>query len=39
MSDALVNAQLVDKRTAQREIDILLVFPDGYNRSKFLNNS
>jgi len=39
MSHALVNAQLVDKRAAQRKIDIVSVFLNGYNGSKLLNNS
>jgi hypothetical protein len=39
VGDALVNAQLVDERTGQREIDIIAVFLDGYNGSKFFYNS
>ena len=36
MGYALVNAQLADKRAAQREINIVPVFTDGYNGSELL---
>jgi hypothetical protein len=39
MCHTLVNAQLVDKRATQREINIISVFFDCYNGSKFLNDT
>ena len=39
MGYALVNAQLVDKRAAQRKINIVSVFLNGYNGSKLFNDA
>ena len=36
---ALVNAQLVNKRAGQREVNIVSVFLNSYNGSKLLNDS
>ena len=39
MGNALVYLQFVDKRTGQCEVDILTVFLNGYNGSKFFYNA
>ena len=39
MSHALVDAQFVNERTLQGEINILAVFFNRYNGSKLLNNT
>ena len=35
----LIDAQLVNKRAGQREVNIVSVFLDSYNGSKLLNDS
>ena len=39
VSHALVNFQLARKRARQREVNILLILPDGDNSRKFFNNA
>ena len=39
VGDTLVNLQFVDKGACERKIDIPAVFPDGYDGSKFFDDS
>ena len=39
VGDTLVDAQFIDKRAAQNKINIVSVFMNSYNGSKFLNNT